>query len=231
MDDSTRTMHGDSRSRRGDPVPETAGRLTSWGPFELREGPGRVRRSYRAWDSQIAAPIGGPRQAAASGPGVGPRGYESMLREARLTRKVRIPTWFRSTEWICMKGGSAFGPISSGPDARRAAAVQGSFAAREAALIGIGAMRRSERGARRGAAALRYQAEQCHARSRRPDSADGFRHDQAGRQRRVSVAPCSTWRRKCSPASRLRWPATSTRWARCCSNWSRARVRSSPRRA
>lgn len=138
MDDSTRTMHGDSPESKGDPVPETAGRLTSWGPFELREkvGQGGFGEVYRAWDPKLQREVA--LKLLRAGRASGPRGYESMLREARLTAKVRHPNVV-SVHGVDLHEGRVgfWTDFVRGQTLAALLAVQGSFAAREAALIGI----------------------------------------------------------------------------------------------
>ena len=90
MDDSTYTLHDDDRppARENPPAEPT---LSVWGPFELRErvGRGGFGEVYRAWDPklqrEVAVKLILPSRAG------GEQGYESMLREARLTAKVRHP--------------------------------------------------------------------------------------------------------------------------------------------
>jgi eukaryotic-like serine/threonine-protein kinase len=137
MDDSTRTMHGDSAQPKG-PATASGARLAAWGPFELREqvGQGGFGEVYRAWDPKLQRDVAVKLLLASrtSGPGA----YEAMLREARLTAKVRHPNVV-SVHGVDLHDGRVgfWTDFVRGKTLSTLLAAQGSFAAREAALIGI----------------------------------------------------------------------------------------------
>jgi eukaryotic-like serine/threonine-protein kinase len=136
MDDSTHTMHDDAP--RPDRKPAGDGeQLTVWGPFELRErvGVGGFGEVYRAWDPklqrEVAIKLLLARRASASG-------YETMLREARLTAKVRHPSVVAVHGVDVHEGRVGFWTdFVHGKTLSALLAAQGPFAAREAAMIGI----------------------------------------------------------------------------------------------
>ncbi|MCX6629880.1 MAG: serine/threonine-protein kinase, partial [Candidatus Solibacter sp.] len=138
MDDPTRTMHGDSPEPGGGPPAARGAGLGVWGPFELREqvGQGGFGEVYRAWDPKLQREVAVKLLLASRTSGAG--AYESVLREARLTAKVRHPNVVsvhgvelhegRVGFWTDFVRGKTLAALLAG---------QGSFGAREAALIGI----------------------------------------------------------------------------------------------
>jgi serine/threonine protein kinase/Flp pilus assembly protein TadD len=129
MDDPTRTLRGDS-------VPSEGAPLTVWGPFELREkvGQGAFGEVYRAWDPKLQREVAVKLLLAGRAAG----GYDFMLREARLTAKVRHPNVV-SVHGVDLHEGRVgfWTDFVHGRTLAALLAAQGPFAAREAAMIGI----------------------------------------------------------------------------------------------
>jgi len=131
MEDATRTLGGEGGRS---PVR----RLASWGPFELREkvGQGAFGEVYRAWDPQLQREVALKLLLAGRASGGGED--EPMLREARLTAKVRHPNVVSVHGVDVHEGRVGFWTdFVHGKTLAALVAAQGPFAAREAALIGI----------------------------------------------------------------------------------------------
>lgn len=137
MDKPTQTMPGNTPPAC-DPAAAADARLTTWGAFELREkvGQGGFGEVYRAWDPKLQRDVAVKLLLASrtSGPG----GYESMVREARLTAKVRHPNVVSVHGVNFHEGRVGFWTdFVRGKTLSALLAAQGPFAAREAAMIGI----------------------------------------------------------------------------------------------
>ncbi len=136
MDNATQTFAADPNSpeRNGDDSPV----LSHWGPFELRErvGQGGFGEVYRAWDPKLQREVA--LKLLRHNHSSGADNYDSVLREARLTAKVRHPNVV-SVHGVDVYGGRVgfWTDFVHGKTLSSILGSHGVFGAREAALIGM----------------------------------------------------------------------------------------------
>ncbi len=136
MDIATQTfaINSDPPGPKSSEVPG----LSHWGPFELRErvGQGAFGEVYRAWDPKLQREVA--LKLLQERPGRATNSYDSVLREARLTAKVRHPNVVSVHGVEVHEGRVGFWTdFVQGKTLSTVLETDGVFGAREAALIGM----------------------------------------------------------------------------------------------
>ncbi len=138
MDDTTYTLHDDDRPRDRGAAPPPDPYPATWGSFELRErvGRGGFGEVFRAWDPKLQREVAV--KLILESRSQGEAGYETVLREARLTAKVRHPNVV-AVHGVDLHDGRVgfWTDFVRGWTLSALLAAQGPLAAHEAAHIGI----------------------------------------------------------------------------------------------